>query len=128
MPCAIKTEIHTLRWSQEDRAGLIEANGRGSLRRKVSLELRPVAAAQEFLGEQFWGWLVTDRGSASTWYPTWRRQLCWAQLLRDIEAMIQRGGRSAEIGEAFQAQARQMFRWRHHHLVGGFFIPGPVEN
>jgi transposase len=58
--------------------------------------------------------LVTDRWSASTWYPTWRRQLCWAHLLRDIEAMIQRGGRSAEIGEALQAQARQMFHWWHH--------------
>jgi transposase len=28
--------------------------------------------------------------------------------------MIQRGGRSAEIGEALQAQARQMFHWWHH--------------
>lgn len=74
---------------------------------------RSAKVAQELLGEQFWGWLVTDRWSAYTWYPTWRRQLCWAHLLRDIEAMIQRGGRSAEIGEALQAQARQMFHWWH---------------
>jgi transposase len=40
--------------------------------------------AQELLGEQFWGWLGTDRWSAYRWYPTWRRQLCWAHLLRDI--------------------------------------------
>ena len=69
--------------------------------------------AQELLGERFWGWLVTDRWSAYTWYPTWRRQVCWAHLLRDIEAMIERGGRSQEIGEALQAQARQMFHWWH---------------
>ncbi|RPJ18356.1 MAG: IS66 family transposase [Chloroflexi bacterium] len=74
---------------------------------------RSAKVAQELLGEQFWGWLVTDRWSAYTWYPTWRRQLCWAQLLRDIEAMIQRGGRSAEIGEALQAQTRPMFHWWH---------------
>jgi transposase len=74
---------------------------------------RRAEVAQELLGEQFWGWLVTDRWSASTWYPTWRRQRCWAHLLRDIEAMIQRGGRSAEIGGALQAQARQMFHWGH---------------
>jgi transposase len=67
--------------------------------------------AQELLGERFWGWLVTDRWSAYTWYPTWRRQVCWAHLLRDIEAMIERGGRSREIGEALRAQARQMFQW-----------------
>jgi transposase len=67
--------------------------------------------AQELLGERFWGYLVTDRWSAYTWYPTWRRQVCWAHLLRDIEAMIARGGGSREIGEALRAQARQMFHW-----------------
>ena len=44
--------------------------------------------AQELWGERFWGWLVTDRWSAYTWYPPWRRQVCWAPLLRDIEAMM----------------------------------------
>ena len=69
--------------------------------------------ARELLGERFWGYLVTDRWSAYTWYPTWRRQVCWAHLLRDIEAMIARGGRSRDIGEALRAQARQMFHWWH---------------
>jgi len=69
--------------------------------------------AQELLGEPFWGWLVTDRWSAYSGYPTWRRQLCWAHLLRDIEAMIARGGCSQEIGEGLQAQARRMFHWWH---------------
>jgi len=69
--------------------------------------------AQELLGERFWGWLVTDRWSGYSWYPTWRRQLCWAHLARDIEAMIERGGRSQEIGEALRDQTRQMFHWWH---------------
>jgi transposase len=67
--------------------------------------------AQELLGERFWGDLVTDRWSAYTWYPTWRRHVCWAHLLRDIEAMIERGGRSRDIGEGWRVQARQMFHW-----------------
>jgi transposase len=74
---------------------------------------RSAKVAQELLGEQFWGWLVTDRWSAYSWYPTWRRQVCWAHLLRDIEAMIERGGPSQAIGEALRAQARQMFHWWH---------------
>jgi transposase len=74
---------------------------------------RSSKVAQELLGERFWGWLVTDRWSAYTWYPSWRRQFCWAHLLRDIEAMIDRGGPSREIGEALRAQARQMFHWWH---------------
>jgi hypothetical protein len=72
---------------------------------------RSAKVAQALLGEQFWGWLVTDRWSAYTWYPSWRRQLCWAHLLRDIETMVARGGRSQGIGEALQAQARQVFHW-----------------
>jgi transposase len=74
--------------------------------------------AQELLGEHFWGWLATDRWSAYRWYPTWRRQLCWAHLVRDIEAMIARGGRSQEIGEGLQAQARRMFHWWHRVRAG----------
>jgi transposase len=74
---------------------------------------RSATVAHELLGERFWGYLVTDRWSAYTWYPTWRRQVCWAHLLRDIEAMIDRGGRSRERGEALRAQARQMFQWWH---------------
>jgi len=79
--------------------------------------------ARERLGEQFWGWLVTDRWSAYTWYPTWRRQLCWAHLRRDIEAMMARGGRSQEIGEALRAQARQMFHWWHRIREGTLAHP-----
>ncbi len=74
---------------------------------------RSAAVAHELLGERFWGYLVTDRWSAYTWYPTWRRQVCWAHLRRDIEAMIARGGRSREIGEALQVQVCQMFHWWH---------------
>jgi transposase len=79
--------------------------------------------ARDLVGEHFWGWLVTDRWSAYTWYPPWRRQLCWAHLLRDIEAMIARGGRSQEIGEALQAQARQMFHWWHRVRDGTLAHP-----
>jgi transposase len=74
---------------------------------------RRAKVAQALVGEQFGGWLATDRWRAYTWYPTWRRQLGWAHLLRDIEAMIQRGGRAAESGEALHTQTRQMCHWWH---------------
>jgi len=69
--------------------------------------------ARELLGAAFDGILVTDRFSAYNWYPVRWRQLCWAHLLRDIEAMIGRGGRSQELGEALRGHARQMFHWWH---------------
>ena len=74
---------------------------------------RGATVAQDLVGARFGGILVTDRWSAYTWYPTRWRQVCWAHLLRDFEAMIERGGRSQEIGEALRQQARQMFHWWH---------------
>ncbi len=74
---------------------------------------RGATVAQDLLGERFCGILVTDRWSAYTWYPTRWRQVCWAHLLRDFEAMIERGGRSQAVGEALREQARQMFPLWH---------------
>jgi transposase len=79
---------------------------------------RGAKVAQELLGERFCGILVTDRWSAYTWYPTRWRQVCWAHLLRDFEAMIERGGRSQEIGTALRDQARQMFHAWHRVCDG----------
>lgn len=74
--------------------------------------------ARELLGEQCAGILVTDRYSAYNWYPVRWRQVCWAHLLRDFEAMRDRGGRSEEIGDALLAQAHQMFAWWHRVREG----------
>ena len=78
--------------------------------------------AQELLGEQFWGYLVTDRWSAYPWDPPWRRQGCWAPLWRDSDAMSARGGGSQAMGEALRAQARQRFHgW--HRVRDGTLTP-----
>ena len=74
--------------------------------------------ARELLGERFGGILVTDRYSAYNWYPVRWRQLCWAHLLRDFEAMRDRGGCSVELGDALLAQAHQMFTWWHRVREG----------
>ncbi|OLD94469.1 MAG: hypothetical protein AUI36_46440, partial [Cyanobacteria bacterium 13_1_40CM_2_61_4] len=74
--------------------------------------------ARALLGETFSGILVTDRYSGYNWYPVRWRQLCWAHLLRDFEAMRDRGGASAELGEALLAQAHQMFTWWHRVREG----------
>ena len=69
--------------------------------------------ARELLGETFEGILVTDRWRAYNWYPVRWRQLGWAHLLRDFEAMIDRGEDSQEIGEGLKSQAYPMFHWWH---------------
>lgn len=74
---------------------------------------RGAKVARELLGARFWGIRVTDRWSAYPWYPAGWRQVCWAHLLRDFAAMSERGGQSAELGEALRSQVRQMFHWWH---------------
>ncbi len=74
--------------------------------------------ARELLGEQCAGILVTDRSSAYHWYPVRWRQVCWAHVRRDFEAMRGRGGCSEAIGDALLAQAHQMFAWWHRVREG----------
>lgn len=74
--------------------------------------------ARAWLGEACDGILVTERWSASPWYPVRWRQRCGAPLLRDIEAMSERGGGSQAIGEALKHQAQKMFHWWHRACDG----------
>jgi transposase len=74
--------------------------------------------ARELLGEGCAGILVTDRSSASHWYPVRWRQRCWAPVLRDCEAIRGRGGVGEESGDALLAQAHQLFSWWHQGRAG----------
>lgn len=80
--------------------------------------------ARALLGTKFQGILVTDRFSAYNWYPVRWRQLCWAHLLRDIEAMIGRSGRSKEIGETLQSRGDGRRRGQGEK-VALYFISSP---
>ena len=69
--------------------------------------------AREMLGQAFAGFVVSDRWSAYNWLLTLWRQLCWAHLLRDFQAFVDRGGESQRLGQAILAQADLMFEWWH---------------
>ncbi len=59
---------------------------------------RSKAQAQEVIGQSFKGVVSTDRYNAYYWVDPRRRQICWAHLKRDFQAMSERQGESAEIG------------------------------
>jgi transposase len=67
--------------------------------------------ARELLGETFPGIVNCDRWSAYNWLHPSRRQLCWAHLLRDFLAFVERGGTSAAIGQTLLTEAELMFAW-----------------
>jgi transposase len=67
----------------------------------------------ELLGEEYGGVLTSDRAKAYNGQPLQRRQVCWAHLRRDFQAMIDRGGAGAPIGEMLLEQADVLFGWWH---------------
>ncbi|WPB80904.1 IS66 family transposase [Archangium violaceum] len=69
--------------------------------------------AKALLGEDFAGFLTTDRWSAYDWYDTALRQLCWSHLTRDFQGFIDRGGEGAPIGQVLMEERNRMFKWWH---------------
>jgi transposase len=67
----------------------------------------------ELLGEEYGGGLTSDRATAYNRQPLRRHQVCWAHLRRDFQAMIDRGGAGAPIGEILLEQADVLFGWWH---------------
>ena len=104
-----------------DETGWREANGKAWLWVVVSHWITVVAisvsrggkVAKELLGEDVEGIVGSDRWSAYNWLEVERRQLCWAHLLRDFQAFVDRGSQSASIGQELLAQAGLMFQWWH---------------
>jgi transposase len=72
---------------------------------------RSGAAAIELLGSSFGGIVVSDRFSAYNHLPIQQRQLCWAHVMRDLIAIAERPGASAEFGT--QLLEQQLFGQWH---------------
>jgi transposase len=90
---------------------------------------RGVVGLRALLGEAITGVIVSDRWSAYHAVPLERRQICWAHLRRDFQAMIDRGGAGAAVGEELLFHADMLFglwhkvrdgtrqrRWLRRHL------------
>jgi transposase len=69
--------------------------------------------ARALLGEDFTGFLVTDRWSGYAWYDAGLRQVCWAHLTRDFQGFIDRGGKGGRLGKKLMRQRNLFFTWYH---------------
>ena len=74
---------------------------------------RSTAAAIELLGTAFGGIVVSDRFSAYNHLPIQQRQLCWAHLIRDLNAIAERPGASGEFGAELLGLQQQLFAQWH---------------
>jgi transposase len=60
----------------------------------------------------------SDRFSAYAWIAARWRQICWAHLRRDFQAMIDRGGEGKSIGEKLLNQSHRLFHEWHQMRDG----------
>jgi transposase len=72
---------------------------------------RDLASAQALLGANFAGVLGCDRYNA--YRRVQRRQLCWAHLDRDWQALIDRGGTSRRLGRQLAHCTDELFHLWH---------------
>ena len=79
---------------------------------------RSAAAAMDLLGHGFSGIVVSDRFSAYNHLPAQQRQLCWAHLIRDLAAIAERPGASAEFGAEMLELQQQLFDAWHRYKDG----------
>lgn len=72
---------------------------------------RGLEALRELLGEEILGTVVSDRWSAYGRLKVHQRQLCWAHLQRDFQALVDRGGEAKEYGEELLCLTEDVFHW-----------------
>jgi len=70
---------------------------------------RGAARLKALLGETVVGLITSDRWNAYHLIPVARRQLCWAHLKRDFQAMVERGGAAADVGRELLSYTRVLF-------------------
>jgi transposase len=83
---------------------------------------RAAKVAKEMLGEDFKGVLVSDRYAGYNWLQASQRQACWGHLLRDFQALCERGGRIARIGHALKQTASEILAAHRVHDAEGRLV------
>jgi transposase len=74
---------------------------------------RAGAVARDLLGEEPKPIVISDRFPGYEWIKLKSRQVCWAHLRRDFQAMIDRNGDGAEVGRQLLWQSNKLFESWH---------------
>jgi transposase len=72
---------------------------------------RAAAVAQELLDPSAGQVITTDRYKGYQWLPLRQRQVCWAHLIRDFQAMVDRASAGSALGEELLCCAEDLFTW-----------------
>jgi transposase len=70
---------------------------------------RAAAVAQELVDPAAGQVITTDRYKGYLWLPLRQRQVCWAHLIRDFQAMVDRASAGSALGEELLCLAEDLF-------------------
>jgi transposase len=86
---------------------------------------RGADVAKGILGTETGKVVISDRLKSYSWIK--RRQFCWAHLNRDFQAMVDRGGESAEVGRLLLGHSERLFDW-WHRVRDGTMTRGTLQS
>lgn len=95
-------------WQKEQRAWLWSVVTRSVTVFVLALS-RAAAVVQELLDPSAGQVITTDRYKGYDWLPLYQRQICWAHLRRDFQAMVDRGNAGSALGEELLLFAEDVF-------------------
>lgn len=79
---------------------------------------RSQAAAKELLGEDFGGFVISDRYAGYHFLDVLQQQLCWAHAIRQLIELSERQGAPGKLGSKLVRSAREVFRIHRAYLEG----------
>ncbi|MGH3553632.1 MAG: IS66 family transposase [Mycobacterium sp.] len=80
---------------------------------------RSTAAAKELLGEDFGGFVVSDRYAGYHFLDVLQQQLCWCHVIRQLVEVSERQGAPGKLGKRLVAAAREAIKTHHAYLDDG---------
>ncbi|MGH8296699.1 MAG: IS66 family transposase [Steroidobacteraceae bacterium] len=77
---------------------------------------RSQAAAKELLGEQFGGFVVSDRYAGYHFLDVLQQQLCWCHCIRQLVEVSEREGATGKLGAKLVKAAREVIKTHRRYL------------
>jgi transposase len=105
-------------WYEEERMKWLWVDAACEVTSFQILGGRGAGEAKTVIREQSLGVIVTDRLGSYGWMANRRRQVCWAHLKRDFQAISEREGKAGEIGKGLLEQTAEVFRLWHRFRAG----------
>jgi len=100
-------------WREKTKRAWLWINTTSWVTLFLVIATRGAKGAQQVLGTVVKSIVGSDRWSGYNWLDPQQRQLCWAHLKRDFQALVERGGASEWIGRALLEQVEKMFGLWH---------------